>query len=473
MLDWFKELYRISPRWMQQMGIQAYGWYWKRRRLGPEFERVWREYVERESWPASRLREYVETQLRQQLQRAFFQVPYYRKAFEQCGLDAASMGDFKLEDIVHLPVLEKSELRQNPEVCLTTSATRKPPMQFFTSGSTGTPITVFMDRETHQHNLGVREARSFRWAGVSLRDSRATFGAKPIVPLSAQRGPYWRYNPWEHQIYFSIYHIRADTVEDYVSALNRFQPTTIVGFPSAIGMLAHCIAEKGIAVHSPRAIITTSEALDAQTREKIEQVFRCQCYQEYSSLENCFLATECELGKLHVSLDFGYLEILRPDGMPCRRGEMGEIVATGFANKNQLFIRYRVGDYAAWSEVPCACGRSALPTLEGLIGRVEDALLLPDGRRLARLDTIFKQLPGVRMSQIVQTAIDTVEIKVVPAKEFNPSVADEIRKRFFQLAGPGVKVSVTCVPQIPRERSGKIRAVVNLVRRNGGQKSSE
>ncbi|MCL6481851.1 MAG: AMP-binding protein [Firmicutes bacterium] len=468
-----KKLYQVSPVWMQQLGINAYGWYWKKRRLGQEFETVWRAYAERESWSADRLREYVEAQLRQQLQRAFSQVPYYQRVFRQCGLDAASLRNFTLEDLARLPVLEKSELRETPTICLTTSAARKPPMQLYTSGSTGTPITVFMDREMHQHTLGVREARSFRWAGVSLRESRATFGAKPIVPLSATQGPYWRYNVWEHQVYFSIYHIRADRVEDYAAALNRYQPTTIVGFPSALGTLAHFFAEKGIAVYRPRAIIMTSEPLDMHTREKIEQVFGCRCYQEYSSVENCFLATECERGQLHVSVDFGYLEILRPDGSPCPRGEVGEIVATGFANKNQLFIRYRVGDYAAWSGTPCACGRSALPTLEGLIGRVEDVLLLPDGRSLFRADTIFKQLPGIQMGQIVQTALDTVEIKIVPAKEFDPSVEGELRRRFQELAGAGMKVAVTCVSEISRERSGKIRAVVNLVRRNGGLKRSE
>jgi phenylacetate-CoA ligase len=464
--NWSRQLYQISPKWLQQLGIYAYGWYWKRRRFGDEFENAWRAYAEREQWPADCFREYVETRLRQQLQRAFAEVPYYRQVFRQSGLDEMSIRTFKLEDLVRLPILEKSALRENPMVCLTSSAVRRPPKQFFTSGSTGTPITVFIDREAHQHNLGVREARSFRWAGVSLRDPRATFGAKLVVPTSERRGPYWRYNPWERQVYFSIYHIRAATVDDYVFALNKYKPTTMVGFPSAIGTLAHFIAEKGLSVHSPRAIITTSEPLDLQTRKHIENVFRCQCYQEYSSLENCFLATECEFGQFHVSLDFGYLEILRPDGTPCRSGEIGEIVATGFANKKQIFIRYRVGDYASWSNVPCDCGRSTLPTLDSVIGRIEDALLLPDGRRIARLDSIFKQLLSIRMSQIVQTALDTVEIKVVPAQDYDPSVAEELRRRFREYVGGNMKVTVTCVSEIPREQSGKVRAVVSHVFRN-------
>lgn len=466
MANWSKKLYLSSPGWLQQLGIYAYGWYWKRRRFGNEFEKTWRAYTEREWWSADRFREYVEAQLRQQLQRAFSEVPYYRQVLRQSGLDEMSIRAFRLEDLVRLPILEKSKLRDNPMVCLTRSAVRRPPKQFFTSGSTGTPITVFMDREAHQHNLGVREARSFRWAGVSLRDPRATFGAKLVVPSSERRGPYWRYNPWERQVYFSIYHISADTTDDYVGALNRYRPTTMVGFPSAIGTLAHFISEKGLSVHSPRAIITTSEPLDLQTRKQIEGVFRCRCYQEYSSLENCFLATECELGNLHVSLDFGFLEILRPDGTPCRSGEIGEVIATGFANKNQIIVRYRVGDYASWSNMPCDCGRSALPILDGVIGRIDDALLFPDGRRIARLDSIFKQLSGVRMSQIVQTALDSVEIRVVPAHDYDPSVAEELRRRFREYVGADVKVTVTCVPEIPRERSGKVRAVVSYVLRD-------
>jgi len=70
-------VYAASPVWVQQVGINVYGWYRRRRRLGPVFEKVWRDYVARETWPADRMRDYIESQLRAQVKRAYRDVPYY------------------------------------------------------------------------------------------------------------------------------------------------------------------------------------------------------------------------------------------------------------------------------------------------------------------------------------------------------------------------------------------------------------
>jgi len=69
-MKWGEKIYGMSPVWAQQLAINVYGWYRARRRLGPVFERTWRAYVDRESWPADRMNEFVEGQLREQVQRA-------------------------------------------------------------------------------------------------------------------------------------------------------------------------------------------------------------------------------------------------------------------------------------------------------------------------------------------------------------------------------------------------------------------
>ena len=58
-------------------------------------------------------------------------------------------------------------------------------------------------------------------------------------------------------------------------------------------------------------------------REIIERVFEARAYEEYGSVENCVLATECEHGRMHVHPDFGFVELLRPDGTAAGRGETG------------------------------------------------------------------------------------------------------------------------------------------------------
>jgi len=48
-----------------------------------------------------------------------------------------------------------------------------------------------------------------------------------------------------------------------------------------------------------------------------------------------------------------------------------------------------------------------------LVGRVDDILVTPSGRFLGRLDPVFKPLSGIRETQIVQTSLDQLLVKLV------------------------------------------------------------
>jgi phenylacetate-CoA ligase len=460
-----ERIYAASPVWLQQVGINVYGLFRKRRRLGPVFEQTWRAYAQRESWPADRMQEYVEAQLRAQVQRAYREVPLYRQAFRKYGVSDEVIDRFTLADLPKLPFLEKSVVRANPAALLTEKAARNPPQEFSTSGTTGTPIRVYWDTGCHQHNLGVREARSYRWAGVSIRQSRAGIGGRLVVPRAHSRPPFWRYNRWEQQLYLSAFHISPANVRDYVAALNRFKPVTMTGYASANFFLARLIGELGLEVHSPRAIITESERLEPHMRAALETVFGARAYEEYGSVENCALATECERGRLHVHVDFGYVEILRPDGQPAAPGEIGEMFLTGFANTNQIFIRYRIGDLAAWATDPCPCGRSTLPVLGDLAGRLEDTVITGDGREVWGLFRVFYDLPGVAEGQVVQEALDRFVVNVVPTASYSESDVDAIRARMVARLGLEINVEIRKLDAIPREPNGKVRAVISRVRR--------
>lgn len=313
---WLDKAYAVSPVWMQQLGINLYGLYWARRRLGQAFEEVWRAYVQREAWPPDRMRDYVETQLRGQVQRAYCEVPYYKDAFCSAGIDEGTLDNFTSADLAKLPVLEKTFVRGHSDALLTEDAARRPPTRFHSSGSTGAPISVYMDSASHQHAIAVREARSFRWAGVSYREPRCTLGGRLVVSPSQTGPPFWRYNRWEHQLYLSAHRMSEETVPDYVAALNRFHPPTLIGYATAVYVFAKLIQKLNLKVQSPRAIITVAERLEPYMRPVIESALGARPFEEYGSAENCALATECERGKLHVHPDFGYVEIVRSDGRP-------------------------------------------------------------------------------------------------------------------------------------------------------------
>jgi len=463
---WTDRVYKSSPLWLQTLGINAFGYFWARRRLGPVFESTWREYAAREAWSPEQMSEYVERQLREQVKRAYGEVPYYREAFRKHGVTESLIANFSACDLTKLPLLSKASVRQNPAALLISRAAKNPPKVFSTSGTTGLPIRVFWDKETHQRNMAAREARSLRWAGVSYRKSRAVVGGRLIVPKAESEPPFWRYNHWEKQLYLSAFHINPSTVADYVSALNRFRPELITGYSSANYFLANEIMRSKLKVYSPRAIITNSDRLEPYMRPVLESVYQCSVREEYGSVENCVLATECEKGGLHVHPDFGYAEILNSDGQPAPKGDVGELVVTGFTNTQQLFIRYRIGDLAAWATEPCSCGRDALPTLKEVIGRLEDAVVLRDGRRLMRLDHAFRELKGISEGQIIQKDYDRFVVKVVPTLLFSQTDVELIKTRLATRLGTELTIEVQSVDSIPREPNGKFRMVISQIAKN-------
>lgn len=467
MSGWMTRVYDASPVWVQQLGINAFGWWWARRRLGPEFERQTRAYVEREAWPVDHLREYVEKTLREQVQRAYREVPFYREAFRKYGVTEALLENFTPADLPKLPLLEKSTVRANAAQLLTVRAAKRPPHAFGTSGTTGAPIRVYWDAATHQHNMALREARSFRWAGVSIRESRAIFGARIVVPKLHSKPPFWRYNLWEKQLYLSHAHILRENVPAYVWALNHYRPVTLTGFPSANYYLARLIRELGLEVHSPRALVLTSEPLEPYQRVVLEAVYRARCFEEYGSVENCVVATECERGRLHVHSDFGYLEILRPDGTPAAPGEVGEFVVTGFSNTNQIFLRYRIGDFGKWATESCPCGRTALPVVGAIVGRQEDAIVLADGREIMGVEFMFKEERAIEEAQVIQEDYDRFVINVVPAAGYSAADRGAIRSDLIHRYefGPDVKIEIYEVDFIPREPNGKFRHMICRVPR--------
>ncbi|MGV6846541.1 MAG: hypothetical protein ACWA42_10490, partial [Lutibacter sp.] len=76
-------------------------------------------------------------------------------------------------------------------------------------------------------------------------------------------------------------------------------------------------------------------------KKTISQTFNCKVFDAYSGVEACGLISENIHGELLFSPDSGILEIIDKNGNPSNKGEVGEVVSTGFINYNQPLIRYR------------------------------------------------------------------------------------------------------------------------------------
>ena len=170
-------------------------------------------------------------------------------------------------------------------------------------------------------------------------------------------------------------------------------------------------------------------------------------------------ASECLSGNLHLWPEAGLAEVIDGD-LPVPAGASGELIATGLLNFDMPLIRYRVGDRITLSSnsTQCECGR-ALPVMASVDGRLDDVLYTFDGRRIGRLDPIFKSSLPIREAQIVQEALDLVRVNYVPSSNFTPGAERSIVERLQARMG-NVRVILEQVDELPRGTNGKFRAVV-------------
>ena len=104
-------------------------------------------------------------------------------------------------------------------------------------------------------------------------------------------------------------------------------------------------------------------------------------------------------------------------------------MATGLLNPDMPLVRYDVGDRGARapSGAACACGR-LLPRLLAIEGRSDDVVVTPEGRRVGRLDPVFKADLAIREAQIVQETRDRVRVLIVPAAGYGEDDARTVRQ---------------------------------------------
>ena len=453
----FDSLYAKLPVWAQHAAVSGFGVYWYWQRFGGDYQTALKDFLVRDRFRHDEWRTWQQASLQQLLSAAAKHVPYYRDTWNEAEKKAAQAGQ-----LAELPLLEKDPIRANPQAFLRQDLNIRKPLTFYTSGSTGTPIASLWTAAELRASMAVREARSANWAGVSFTVPRATFSGRMVEPNPLSQGPFYRFNLVERQVYFSPFHLRQDTAWRYVEALRKHKVQWLTGYAVSYSLLAKFILAEKLKVPPLKAIITTSEKVTPEMRGVMESAFGCRVFEEYSTVENVLFASECEAGRLHVSPDVGVIEILRPDGSHCDPGEVGEVVATSLMHYSQPFVRFRLGDLAAWDGQPCDCGRT-MPVIKEVVGRIEDVVTGPDGRQLVRFHGIFVNQPNVREGQIIQEALDRIRVKIVPTPEFNETDVADIIARVQQRLSADVEVIVEPVTEIPRTKSGKFKAVISLL----------
>jgi len=453
-------VYERLPVALQNMVVSAAGLRSYRSRVGEPFREAFEELERRDLATPEEVRADQDRRVREMIAWAAETVPYYRRLFRKEGIDPASIR--AVEDLAHIPTLDKETVRLIGTELKSDAIPDRLIIPSHTSGTTGKALALYLTREAlaWKHAVTMRQ-RS--WFGIELGERYAVFGGQMVVPFSQSRPPFWRFDRARNLTLFSLYHMKPEFLRFYAEELSKPGYAFWQGYPSSISLLCEYLLEGryDLGEASPRAVFTSSETLLDFQRDRIERATQAPIADLYANAELSVSVIQSPEKRYHVDTEFCAVEIDAHE--ETEDWIRGEVISTGFANKAMPFLRYRTGDVATLlKHATCSSGRSR-PILERIDGRIEDYIVTPDGRRIGRMDHIFKDTLDIKEAQIVQRTQEELMVRLVPRATFDESSRRHLEREFRKRLGTSMSIEYELVGMIPREANGKFRAVISEV----------
>lgn len=350
-----------------------------------------------------------------------------------------------LNDITKLPILTKDMVKEHGEELLTCG--KRWLVRNHTSGTTGTPLTVYEDwpalwrEQAYLYCYRKRCGFTYGEPLVSLRGSLSRKDTSMMVHVS-------------NTLFLSSYNINAETAATYHRLIERHHPKAIEGYPSSLYSLALVFKDKGMECSIPVAF-TSSETFYDYQRKVIEEVFHTQVYDHYGTTERTISLDE----------DFGHNGYFESPGYGIEEYHDGYIISTSLINDAFPLIRYRQDDRIILKDNP-SCKRSTDPTIERIDGRAIAYLIGKDGTEYSdsALTFIFKEARGVRFAQFVQTKKGETALNIVADDSFTDDSKSEILRLIDERCGlDNLKVSIRLISEdgLRLSRNHKLALVVS------------
>ncbi|MDH3678875.1 MAG: phenylacetate--CoA ligase family protein [Acidimicrobiia bacterium] len=158
------------------------------------------------------------------------------------------------------------------------------------------------------------------------------------------------------------------------------------------------------------------------TRARIQRAWGAEAFDHAGATEVGAWGFEClDRNGLHVNEGEFIVEIIDPD--TTEPASEGEVVITNLGRPGYPVIRYRTGDRARIETSPCSCGRTFARLDGGVIGRVDDVLIVRGINVFpSAIENIIRSIPGtgefavdVRRSNELDEM--TIRVEATAAKE--------------------------------------------------------
>ena len=421
---------------------------------GKVFRDKYKFLQESQWWSREKLEEYQMKQLEKLLKRAYENVPYYKRVFDERGLKPE---DLKTkDDLIKLPILTKEIIRNNFNDLLDKNIHKKELFSMKTSGSTVSPLSFFWHR-----SLTIPINNAFLWTAWNIAGYKFNEKRLELTWETLDKG-LWNYNPAKRVMKLSSSILSEDVLHTYVKLIRKCEPKVLKSIPSVLVVLAEFMKKNKISIFpSIKTILCDSEQIFPWQKELIEKVFQCRLFTLYGQKEAVVLATECEVNsQYHIFPEYGVTEIIGADELPVVNHEdKGRIIGTGFINYAMPFIRYDIGDIAVWSNKKCTCGRN-YPLLQSIEGRENEYLVTSNGDLVPAIIIPYSSImKNTKQFQFYQDVKGRASIKLVPLPTFTQDDAKRIIDTLRQEV-KGIEFKLEYVDIIHRTERGKFKYVI-------------
>jgi phenylacetate-CoA ligase len=314
---------------------------------------------------------------------AWERAPFYKTRWQAAGLEPGDITS--LADFARVPTIAKADLRADQianapfgsYLCADRSELRR---IHGTSGTSGRP-TAFAwshddyDRIAQAHaeimwSFGLRPSDTVIVCSIFSLYVGSWGALAGIERLGATAFPFGAGIP-------------GQTLQA-ISWIRQMNPTAFYGTPSYALRLAETARAEGIDPKSLglRIMFFSGEpgAGIPATKRLIEETFGAICVDSGSMGEVTpwMNITECSHRTgMHLWQDFVYTEMVDPETtLMVPFGGSGTPIYTQLERSCQPMIRLESGDRAEWTDEPCPCGRTYPRFPKGIIGRIDDMLVI-------------------------------------------------------------------------------------------------
>ena len=364
------------------------------------------------------------------------------------------------EKITDFPVVNKKIITDNKEAFLSSSFKGDLLHSVSTSGSTGTPFTIYQDkRKTDCHkvdtiyfnelsglNLGNR-LFYFRVWDKLVKKSTATFFVQNILPLDASK--------------LDCEHFESTFFQELK---NETTKVCLLAYASTFEALSKCIANKQRGISKVKSIITMSETLPEGSRALLENYFSCPVVSRYSNMENGMIGIQIkEVNNYYLLNEVSFIiEVLQFDtDKTVEDGEMGRIVITDLFNFSQPLIRYDTGDIGSVVfELFKGKKRKFLKKIEGrkvdFISSTTGLLVSPH-----TITNTMWRYQFIKQFQFIQLEQNTYKL-ILNMDLVHQNKLTELISDLKNYLGEDAILSTEFTDEIPLLNSGKRKKIVNL-----------